>query len=155
WATSAITFFCSPPSSKSISTAKRISGNSPGGNSMSTTGPATLTMRPLPVLSAIVNCSSLVSDLLGQRLGAADDLGDGGGDLGLPCPVGADGQDPDEFLGIFGGGFHRSPPGGMFRCRRFQQHAEDRRLDVTGKQPVQDLGRRRLVFVGDGRAFAL
>src|SRR5690606_4032087 len=119
WATSAMPDRFSPATSKFTSTAWRISGSSPGGNSMSTTGPATLTMRPLlrdslPVVVSVISHLLLSRTCrLAQRLGPAHGLGDGGGDLRLAGPVGRHGEPTDEFVGVVGGGLHGPSAGGM------------------------------------------
>src|SRR6516164_3007928 len=95
-------------------------------NSTSTTGPMTRATRPVPaaasplsagppwpVLSTVaVMCSSLTRCARGgQRAGAADDLADFLGDLGLPCVVGLTGQRLDQIVGVVGGRLHRAPAG--------------------------------------------
>src|ERR1700738_3791199 len=107
WATSATMVVLSPSTSVSNSRAKLISGRASGGNSTSTTGPMMATMRPSlrAVFGASLTMLTGVPPLwwsysgarragLGEALGAADDLGDLGGDRILAGPVG----DPLEVL---------------------------------------------------------
>src|SRR5688572_15128136 len=121
WATSARTERFSSPRVKSIVMAWRISGSPSGGNSTSTTGPATFTIRPT-LLASLISVSILGFENpspagLGQRLGTAHDLGDRCGDLRLTGTVRLDGQDPDQVLGVVRRRLHRPPPGAVFRGR--------------------------------------
>src|SRR5438309_6665068 len=118
WATSATTTLLSPPPPPSMvnSNAKLISGRASGGNSTSTTGPAMATIRPSfscdswggVSVTAIPLFLALAS--LGQRLGAAHDLHDLGGDGLLPGPVGDALQGPDQLVGVVGGRLHGPLP---------------------------------------------
>src|SRR5690606_1324024 len=146
-ATSAITFLVSPATVNSISTALRISGRPSGGNSMSTTGPATFTMRPLASLITRLRFSSLVGSHQGLR--STDDLGDGGGDLGLAGPVGLNSQNPDQLFGVVRRRLHGPAACRVLRRGGLEQHDEDDGLDVHRKQPGQDVVGRGLVLVGD------
>ena len=49
----------------------------------------------------------------GERVGAADDLADLLGDLGLPCLVGLAGEGADELFGVVGGRLHGPATGGV------------------------------------------
>src|ERR1700733_7952019 len=92
------------------------------GNSTSTTGPVTRATRPVPAAasplsgvfsSVAVMCSSLTrSARAGQRIGAADDLADFLGDLGLPCVVRLTGQRLDQIVRVVGGRLHGAAPRG-------------------------------------------
>src|SRR5438270_126091 len=75
---------------------------------------------------------------LAQRLGAAHDLHDLGGDARLGQLVGVDGQVLDELLGVVGGGLHGPLAGGLLRRRRLEQGGEDARLDVTREESGED-----------------
>src|SRR5579872_118683 len=101
------------------------------GNSTSTTGPVTRATRPVP--AAVVGPSPLAAEFstvavmsssltrrarIGQRVGAADDLADFLGDLGLPCVVRLTGQRLDQVVRVVGGRLHGAPPGGQLRGRR-------------------------------------
>src|SRR6202012_6129126 len=86
------------------------------GPSTSPTGPMTRGTRPVPaavsplsaVFSAVaVMCSSLIRCAgVGERVGAADDLADFLGDLGLPCVVRLTGQRLEQAVRIVGRGLH-------------------------------------------------
>src|SRR5579863_2332165 len=101
------------------------------GNSTSTTGPKTRATRPAPAavspLSAgfstvAVMCSSLTRCARrGQRVGAADDLADFLGDLGLPCVVRLTGQRLEQIVGVVGGGLHRAAARGQLGRGRLEQ----------------------------------
>src|SRR6516225_3449030 len=104
-------------------------------NSTSTTGPMTRATRPVPAavspLSAVfatvaVMCSSLTCCARGgQRAGAADDLADFLGDLGLPCVVRLTGQRLEQIVRVIGGRLHGAPARGQLGRRRLQQRVED------------------------------
>src|SRR5580704_18018441 len=92
-------------------------------NSTSTTGPVTRATRPVvsaasPLAAEFstvaVICSSLIRCVrAGQRVGAADDLADFLGDLGLPCVVRLTGQRLDQIVRVVGGRLHRAPARGQ------------------------------------------
>src|SRR5580698_6354986 len=93
-ATSATTVIFSPSSTRSISTAKLISGNECGGNSASTTGPAMATTRPsfnpsagVAVGAAVVVMLLFLLWTLAERFCAPHDLHDLGRDRVLAGPV--------------------------------------------------------------------
>src|ERR1700730_1970797 len=93
------------------------------GNSTSTTGPVTRATRPVPAAasplsgvfsSVAVMCSSLIRCArAGQRVGAADDLADLLGNLGLPCVVELTGQRLEQVVRVVGSRLHRAPPRGQ------------------------------------------
>src|SRR5579884_3822850 len=138
----------------SNSTAWFSSGKAWVGNSTSTTGPATATTRPcwrapsgrasmesVNVLIGYVLLSSLHVDSTGvpaqrasgstgdagltQRLGAADDLHDLGGDGVLAGPVHDPAQPGDQIVRVVGGRLHGPLTGGLLRRRRLEQGGQD------------------------------
>src|ERR1051326_4006877 len=96
------------------------------GNPTSTTGPMTRATRPVPTaaspLSAVfstvaVMCSSLtLCACVGQGVGAAHDLADFLGDLGLPGVVRLAGQGLEEIVRVVGGRLHGPGPRGQLGC---------------------------------------
>src|SRR5579862_937851 len=102
------------------------------GNSTSTTGPVTRATRPVPAaaspLSAEFSTVAVMSRRssltrrarVGQRVGAADDLADFLGDLGLPRVVRLAGQRLDQIVRVVGGRLHRAAPGGQLGGRRLE-----------------------------------
>src|ERR1700761_8064033 len=96
-------------------------------NSTSTTGPITRTTRPVLVLVSfsIKAVMSLFASCRSEGVGAADDLADFLGDLGLASLVRQSGVSPDQFGGVVAGRLHRPPPGGRLRGGRLQQRRED------------------------------
>src|SRR6202012_5177864 len=119
------------------------------GNSTSTTGPMTRATRPVPaavsplsaVFSAVaVMCSSLIRCAgVGERVGAADDLADFLGDLGLPCVVRLTGQRLEQITCVVGGRLHGAAAGGQLGGGRLQHGVEDPARPELGDQRVQDL----------------
>src|SRR6202167_4499048 len=117
------------------------------GNSTSTTGPVTRATRPVPaaasplsgVFSSVsVMCSSLTrSARAGQRVGAADDLADFLGDLGLPRVVRLTGQVLDQVVRVVGGGLHGPPPGGQLGGGRLEHRKVDPGRDELRQQRVE------------------
>src|ERR1700756_4977556 len=99
-------------------------------NSTSTTGPMTRATRPVPAavspLSASFSTVAVMSSSLtrcargGQRAGAADDLADFLGDLGLPRVIRLTGQRLDQIVRVIGGRLHRAPTRGQLRRGRLQ-----------------------------------
>src|SRR5579863_3326692 len=90
-------------------------------NSTSTTGPMIRATRPVTPAGAasvaalwvaVVMTSLTFGDRFGQRVGAADDLADFLGDLGLPGLVGFPGEGLDQVVGVVGRRLHGTPPGG-------------------------------------------
>ena len=153
------------------STAWLISGREPGGNSTSTTGPAMATTRP-SFSSSVGSVMVMVQMLLmrrargevgrcsrvrawrsrlrrrcGQRLGAADDLHDLGGDGVLAGPVHDAREAADELLGVVGGRLHGPLAGGVLGGGGVEQGGVDAGLDVAGQQRLEDGAGRRLELV--------
>src|SRR4051794_9202150 len=157
-ATSSVMPRVSPSMVRSSRSAKLISGSEPTGNSTSTTGPMTWTTRPAgrsPVSAGVVSVSVMscpLSVVLGERFGAADDLGDLGGDLGLPRAVGVARQDLDELVRVVGRGLHGAAAGGVLGRGRVEQAREDAALDVARQQRVEDVLGARLEL--DDRMYA-
>ena len=99
WATSRVSVLAISSNVTSACSALNSSGTEPRGNSTSTTGPVTRTTRPVASClrgsiglfggsSHLFFASSSGYRGVGQRVGAADDLADFLGDLGLPRAVG-------------------------------------------------------------------
>src|SRR4051812_15752548 len=134
WATSRVSVL--PRSARVTSTFSALnrSGIASRGNSTSTTGPVTRTTRPVACVcwvvgrsSVTVICTALLPSGCGgvassgracpasvgraggdQRVGAADDLADLLGDLGLSGLVGLPGEVLGQLLGVVGGRLHRA-----------------------------------------------
>src|SRR5699024_332260 len=129
-----------------------MSGREPTGNSTSTTGPVTRAIRPVAVAPAAAVPSTVAVTFLltsgaGTRVGAAGNLTDLVGDLGLTRLVGQTGQVLGEFLGVVRGGLHRGPPGRLLGGGRLQEGEVDPVDHVLRQQLVQDLLRRGLELV--------
>src|SRR6476659_5467069 len=115
---------------------------------MSTTGPMTRAMRPVPaepawaafsVTVAVMSVSlSALGSGGGQRVGSADDLADLLGDLGLAGLVGQPGVQADEVGRVVGRRLHGALPGGLLAGRGLQQAVEDAAADVARQQRVED-----------------
>src|SRR3954467_12679401 len=169
WATSRVSVL--PRSARVTSTFRALnrSGIASRGNSTSTTGPVTRTTRPLaaPVggvegrSSVTVMCPALVpggGSVRGKRsvvgagrhegVGAADDLADLLGDLGLAGLVGLPREVLRKLLGVVGGRLHRTSPRCRLRGGRLQHRRVDPRGDVLRQQGVQQPLGRRLELVG-------
>src|SRR5215467_8936450 len=111
-------------------------------NSTSTTGPMTRATRPgcasvaasppAAALSAVVVMMNSLFPCggLGQRVGAADDLADFLGDLGLSCLVGLKRELLGQLVGVVGGRLHGPPPGRDLRGGGLQQRVVDPALHV-------------------------
>jgi hypothetical protein len=84
---------------------------------------------------------------LGQRLGAAHDLHDLGGDGFLAGPVHLPAQRLDELLGVVGGRLHGPLTGGVLRGGGVEHGGEEPGLDVARQQPFEDAVGRRLELV--------
>ena len=81
----------------------------------------------------------LLGPLVGaQRLGAADDLHDLGGDGVLAGPVHDAAERGLELFGVVGGGLHGPLAGGVLRGRGVEEGRVDAALDVAGQQLVED-----------------
>src|SRR4051812_38479986 len=169
WATSRVSVL--PRSARVTSTFRALnrSGIASRGNSTSTTGPVTRTTRPLaaPVgevdgrSSVTVMCAALLPcgclayvwgrSVVGagrhERVGAADDLADLLGDLGLAGLVGLPREVLRELFGVVGGRLHRPAPGRGLRGRRLQHRGVDPRGDVLRQQRVEQRFGRRLELV--------
>src|SRR5918996_3747637 len=117
-----------PSTSNSISRAVLISGMCSGGNSTSTTGPMIWITRPSVARASplAASCVIVMSDLswlgrsqdflvFAQRFGAADDLHDLAGDLGLALAVRDARVDLDELLARIRRGLHRASPRRVLR----------------------------------------
>src|SRR3954467_4140452 len=159
WATSRVSVLDRSARSTSTFRALKRSGIASRGNSTSTTGPVTRTTRPAPVVSWVdgrasvtVICAALLPSGLGggtrlwgsvagvggdESVGAADDLADLLGDLGLAGLVGLPGQVLLQFLGVVRRGLHRSPARRRLRRRRLQHRREDARRHVLRQQGVE------------------
>src|SRR5215470_15260873 len=155
WATSRVNVFFSCSSSTSTCSALNSWGTDSRGNSTSTTGPITRTTRPVAFLVAAV-MSLITSCGCGECVGAADDLADLLGDLGLAGLVHLAGEASDQLVGVVGRRLHGAPAGGRLRGRGFQQRREQSRVDVPGQQRlgvrlelVHRPGRRLLLVVLD------
>src|SRR5271157_5486764 len=89
-----------------------------------------LATRPAPVAASplwaefstvAVMCPSLTHcAYVGERVGAADDLADFLGDLGLPGVVGLTGQRLEQITRVVSGRLHRAPPRRQLGGRRLQ-----------------------------------
>src|SRR5256885_1313283 len=117
WATSATTVMVCPSTSISNSRAQLISGRESRGNSPSTTGPMTATIRPslyavvgssAVVLTALLCLGLLGPDrlILGKAFSATDDLHDLGRDGVLASPVGLTCVVFDQVAGVVGRRLH-------------------------------------------------
>src|ERR1700722_5947691 len=131
------------PSSRSISSASRISGRRPPLNSTSTTGPITCTTAPVPDFNS-TTAISLSSAF--ERRCAGDDLHQFCRDRCLPHLVGGEGQVLDELACIVGRVAHRNHSCSLLGCRVFQDGARLLRLDVSGQQRVENILRIGLVL---------
>src|SRR3954447_10546985 len=165
WATSRVSVL--PRSARVTSTCRALnrSGIASRGNSTSTTGPVTRTTRPVAASvgevdgrsSVTVMCSALLPcrclayvwgrSVVGagrhERIGAADDLADLLGDLGLAGLVGLPREVLGQLLGVVGGRPHRPAPGRGLRGGRLEHRRVDPGGDVLRQQCVeQRLGRR-------------
>src|SRR5579875_3904040 len=167
WATSARIFDLRPSTSISSSTAWLISGRLPGGNSTSTTGPAMATTRPsarsvigsatvLTFFALLLGFGLLPGRrwsrrlplvFLAERLGAADDLHDLGGDGVLAGAVHHPAKRLDQLLGVVGRRLHRPLAGGVLGGGRLEHRREHLGLQPAGKQAGQYLRRLRFELV--------
>ncbi len=89
-----------------------------------------------------------------ERLGAADDLHDLGGDRVLAGTVHDAGEVLDQFLGVVGGALHRPLLDGVLAGRGVQQRGVDAGLDVARQQRVEDRARVGLELVVAGCSLA-
>src|SRR5680860_1573538 len=192
WATSAVSSWLPFSVLRSNFSAKLISGSEPVGNSTSMTGPTTVRMRPSasawPSTCDDEPCGEVARSVMGstpwgqtpggfvhlwrrcgvssrgagQGLGPADDLGDLGGDGGLPRAVGFARQIFVDVTGVVRGGLHRALPAGVLAGGGLEQAGEDDLLDVLGDELLQDgarirleheLRRERLAALQGGQAF--
>src|SRR3954447_2386560 len=157
WATSSVIVCFSSPRVTSTFNALYISGIVSTGNSMSTTGPMTRTIRPTAPFCPVVVSSFRVTVIsthlfasvvrcgvgVGERVDASDDLADFLGDAGLAGLVGNAGVLLDQLFGVVGRRLHRPLAGSELRGGRLEQGEEDPRLDVLRQQAVQhSLGAR-------------
>src|ERR1035438_2678188 len=122
------------PSSRSISSASRISGRRSPLNSTSTTGPITCTTAPAPDFNS-TTAISLSSAF--ERRGAGDDLHQLCRDRRLPHLVGGEGQVLDELACVVGRVAHRNHACSLFGCRVLQNGAIHLRLDISRQQSVE------------------
>ena len=145
WAVSAITTFFSPMREKSISSAKRI-GHAVRGNSTSSTGPATLMIRPTYFASAIASSDPGAleffdrSSRLCQRFRSSDDLGDLRGDVGRRARLAdmVSARMRPSALSVAASIARRRRNA---RRRMLPAACEDCCLDEPWQQAIQDLGR--------------
>src|SRR5580698_2298097 len=124
------------PSSRSISSASRISGRRSPLNSTSTTGPITCTTAPVP------DCNSTTAISLSsafKRRGAGDDLHQLCRDRRLPHLVGGEGQVFDELACVVGRIAHRNHACGLLGCPVLQHGSINLRLDISGQQRVEHI----------------
>src|SRR4051794_25053946 len=160
WATSRVRVL--PRSARVTSTFRALnrSGIASRGNSTSTTGPVTRTTRPAAVVCELVErssvtvissallplglggsccgtCGSVAGVRQDQRVGAADDLADLLGDLGLAGLVGLPGEVLRELFGVVRRGLHRPAPGSGFRGGRLEHRRVDPGGDVLRQQGVE------------------
>ena len=82
-----------------------------------------------------------------ESVGAADDLADFLGDLGLASLVRQPGVGLDQVGGVVARRLHRPPARRRLRRGRLQQRGEDPRADVARQQRVDEPGRLRLELV--------
>ena len=144
--------FVSPSSSMSNSTAWLISGSAWGGNSTSMTGPAMATTRPsssepagaVSCVTEVVVIDGRCSLRLAERLGAADDFHDLGGDGVLTGAVHDSGQGADQLVRVVGRGRHGPLLGG--EERRPSPRAGRRRS--RSPRPGAPVGEQRLAASG-------
>src|SRR5579872_4577726 len=131
------------PSSRSISSASRISGRRSPLNSTSTTGPITCTTAPVP------DCNSTTAIALSsafERRGAGDDLHQFCRDRRLPHLVRGEGQVLDELACVVRGVAHRDHACSLLGCRVLEHRAIHLRLDILREQRVEDILRVWLVL---------
>src|SRR6478735_906089 len=157
WATSRLRLFVTPESSTVVVSRLYCSGIASAGNSTSTTGPMMREMRPTPpgaVVSAVFSETvaviwslSTFSTGVGEGVGAAHDLADLLGDLGLASLVGQPGVLLDELFGVVRGRLHGPLTRGQLGRGSLQEAVVDARPDVLGQQRVQDLLGARLELV--------
>src|SRR5919107_1531174 len=153
-ATSRVSVLVSSPSVTWIFRALNSSGTSPRGNSTSTTGPRMRVMRPTApcepfcsVPSAVAVDWVIVAPLLGEGVGAANDLADLLRDLGLAGLVRFPGQVVDQVVRVVGRRLHRALPGRRLRRRGVEQGREHPRAEVLRHEPVEEHLRLRLELV--------
>ena len=73
-----------------------------------------------------------------ERLGAADDLHDLGGDRVLAGTVHGDAEVLDQLVGVVGGRLHRPLAEGVLGGRGVEQGGVDAGLDVARQQRLED-----------------
>src|ERR1700712_2775466 len=104
----------------------------------------TLATRPVPGCwppdcCGVSRVAVTSSSTRGERIGAADDLADFLGDLGLACRVRCSGERLDELVRVVGRRLHGATPGAGLRCCRLEQRREDPALDVPREQCIEHL----------------
>src|SRR5262245_39759236 len=123
-----------------IRSALKMGGRAPSENSTSTTGPITCVMRPtLGMLR-----------LSFQRLCARDDLHQLLGDGRLAYAVHHQREPADHVGGVSGGVVHGGHAGAVLAGGRLEKGLPHHRLDVAGKQPVEQSRAIWLEDVVDG-----
>src|SRR3954451_20257037 len=125
--------------SRSISTALKIAGRWPCGNSMSTTGPVIAITRPVVGAATAIACLLLLPR--SRRFGAGRDLDHLARDVRLANLVVGESQVLDELLRVLGRVLHRHHLGGVEAGRQLERRLEDARRDVTRHELLQN-GRR-------------
>src|SRR6186997_1846803 len=129
----------SPPST-SISTAFRIFGSWPAGNSMSTTGPVIWMTRPSALAGAAVAMSFSSSWCGSARLRAGRDFDHLSGDVGLAGLVVGQGEIVDELAGVLGRVLHRDHPARFLARAALQDRVEQPGRDVARQELLQHRG---------------
>src|SRR3954452_16662236 len=172
WATSRVSVL--PRSARVTSTFRALnrSGIASRGNSTSTTGPVTRTTRPLApwvcevvgrssvrvICAVLLPCGAVLwvdrgsGSVVGagrhEGVGAADDLADLLGDLGLAGLVGLPREVLRKLLGVVGGRLHRPAPRRRLRGRGLEHRRVDPGGDVLRQQRVEQRLRGGLELVG-------
>src|SRR3954447_2972917 len=124
---------------RSISTALKIAGRRPCGNSMSTTGPVIAITRP--VVGAATAMVLVLLLARSGRFGPGRDLDHLARDVRLANLVVGESQVLDQFLGVFRGVLHRHHLGRVEARCQLERGLEDARRDVARHELLQYGGR--------------
>src|SRR3954447_15386340 len=126
------------PPSRSISTALKIAGRWPCGNSMSTTGPVIAITRPVVGAATAILCLLLLPR--SGRFGPGRDLDHLARDVRLANLVVGEGQVLDELLRVLGGVLHRHHLRRVEARRQLERRLEDACRDVARHELLEDCG---------------